>query len=338
MSDPQVLPFRPGPEQYAWTFGGVPAVAGIQPGTILELWTEDCFAGRVRGPDDLVSVVCEFPFLNPQTGPFYIEGAEPGDTIAVHFISVEPARDWAASTTVPLFGALTSTHLTATLQDPLPELVWIWELDRAAGLCRFTARDSDVTADLPMNPMHGTVGVAPANLEVRSALVPDAFGGNMDTPEMRAGVTCYLGVNVPGAMMSIGDGHARQGEGETCGVAVECAMNTVLAVELLKGIATPWPRLESDTHIMSTGSVRPLEDAFRIAQADLVRWASELTGLSTLDAYQFLSQSVEAPLANVVDTNYTSVAKVRKDWLPGRGEVMRGMHGHLREVARAYLG
>ena len=338
MSDPQLLQFRPSAEQYAWTFGGAPPVARIAPGTILALWTEDCFAGRVRGKDDLVSQVCQFPFLNPQTGPFYVEGAEPGDTIAVHFISVEPARDWAASTTVPLFGALTNTHLTATLQDPLPELVWIWELDRSAGTCRFTARDSDFTADLPLNPMHGTVGVAPANLEVRSALVPDAFGGNMDTPEMRAGVTCYLGVNVDGGLLSIGDGHARQGEGETCGVAVECAMNTVLAVELVKGVATPWPRLESDTHIMSTGSVRPLEDAFRIAQADLVHWVTELTGLSAMDAYQFLSQSVEAPLANVVDTNYTSVAKLRKDWLPGHGEFMRGMHDQLRDLGRAYRG
>jgi len=338
MSDPQVLVFRPSAEQYAWTFGGVPPVARIEPGTILELFTEDCFAGRVRGKDDLVSQVCEFPFLNPQTGPFYVAGAEPGDTLAVHFVSVEPARDWAASTTVPLFGALTSTHLTATLQDPLPEVVWMWELDRAAGLCRFTARDSDITADLPLNPMHGTVGVAPANLEVRSALVPDAFGGNMDTPEMRAGVTCYLGVNVPGGLMSIGDGHARQGEGETCGVAVECAMNTVLVVDLVKGVATPWPRLESDTHIMSTGSARPLEDAFRIAQADLVQWVSELTGLSMLDSYQFISQSVEAPLANVVDTNYTSVAKLRKDWLPSRGPVMRDSHQKLRDIARLYRG
>lgn len=338
MSDSQVLAFRPTPDQFAWTFGGAPPVARIAPGTILELFTEDCFAGQVRGKDDLVSQVCEFPFLNPQTGPFYVEGAEPGDTLAVHFISIEPARDWAASTTVPLFGALTSTHLTATLQDPLPEVVWIWELDRKARLCRFSARDSDFTADLPLNPMHGTVGVAPANLEVRSALVPDAFGGNMDTPEMRAGVTCYLGVNVEGALLSIGDGHARQGEGETCGVAVECAMNTVLAVELIKGVRTPWPRLESDTHIMSTGSVRPLEDAFRIAQADLVQWVSELTGLSALDAYQFISQSVEAPLANVVDTNYTSVAKLRKEWLPARTAVMRGSHHQLREIARAYRG
>jgi acetamidase/formamidase len=338
MNDPRVLSFRPTVEQFAWTFGGAAPVARIAPGTILDLWTEDCFAGRVRGKDDLVSQVCEFPFLNPQTGPFYVEGAEPGDTLAVHFVSVRPARDWAASTTVPLFGALTSTHLTATLQDPLPELVWIWELDQARGVCRFTARDSDFIADLPMNPMHGTVGVAPANLEVRSALVPDAFGGNMDTPEMRAGVTCYLGVNVEGGLLSIGDGHARQGEGETCGVAVECAMNTVLAVELLKGVATPWPRLESDTHIMSTGSVRPLEDAFRIAQADMVQWVSELCGLSAMDCYQFLSQAIEAPLANVVDTNYTSVAKVRKDWLTGSGDVMRGMHAHLRELSQSYGG
>jgi acetamidase/formamidase len=348
MSDPPVVAFRPEYRQFAWTFGGAEPVARIRPGTILELWTEDCFAGRVRGPDDLVSRVCEFPFLNPQTGPFYVEGAEPGDTLAVHFVSVEPARDWAASTTVPLFGALTSTHLTATLQDPLPELVWIWELDRDKGTCAFTARDSEFTAELPMSPMHGTVGVAPANLEVRSALVPDAFGGNMDTPEMRAGVTCYLGVNVEGALLSVGDGHARQGEGETCGVAVECAMNTVLAVDLLKGLVTPWPRLESDTHIMSAGSARPLEDAFRIAQSELVRWVAQDWGLSLLDAYQFITQAVEAPLANVCDTNYTSVAKLRKDWLPGAGQpgasqhggghTMRGAHERLIGLARAYGG
>jgi acetamidase/formamidase len=145
-------------------------------------------------------------------------------------------------------------------------------------------------------------------------------------------------VNVEGGLLSIGDGHARQGEGETCGVAVECAMNTVLAVDLLKGVATPWPRIESDTHIMTAGSARPLEDAFRIAQADLVHWVAQDWGLSVLDAYQFISQAVEAPLANVVDTNYTSVAKLRKDWLPARGETMRGAHAQLKEVARAYLG
>ncbi|MBY8842086.1 acetamidase/formamidase family protein [Streptomyces sp. SP2-10] len=337
MTDPPILTVHPEPDQYAWTFGGAAPMARIAPGTVLDLYTEDCFAGRVRSEKDLVSEVCEFPYLNPQTGPFHIEGAEPGDTVAVHFVSIEPARDWAASTTVPLFGALTSTHTTASLQPPLPERVWIWQLDRARRTALFRARDGDIQVELPLDPMHGTVGVAPAGLEVRSALVPDAHGGNMDTPEMRAGVTCYLGVNVEGTLLSLGDGHARQGEGETCGVAVECAMNTVVVVDLLKDVATPWPRLESDTHIISTGSARPLEDAFRISQLDLVRWLVRDYGFSELDAYQFATQTVESPLANVCDTNYTCVAKLRKEWLPAR-ETYRGVHARLRETARALRG
>ena len=334
---PEVLSYRPGPDDYAWTFGGAAPVRSVAPGTVLELWTEDCFAGKVRSTDDLVSVVCEFPFLNPQTGPFFVEGAQPGDTLAVHFVSIEPSRNWAASTTVPLFGALTSTHLTATLQPALPELVWIWQLDRAGRTARFSARDSDFVVDLPMDPMHGTVGVAPANLEVLSALTPAAHGGNLDTPEMRAGTTCFLGVNVAGALFSLGDGHARQGEGETCGVAVECAMDTVVVIDLVKGQMTPWPRIESDTHVMTAGSARPLEDAFRIAQADLVQWVADDHGLSLMDAYQLVSQAVESPLANVCDTNYTSVAKLCKQWLPARTGALAGVHDRLRDVGRAYL-
>jgi acetamidase/formamidase len=337
VSDPRVVSFRPEPGQYAWTFGGAAPVARIRPPAILEVFTEDAFAGRVRSERDLVTEVCEFPYVNPQTGPFYIEGAEPGDTVAVHFISIEPARDWGASTTIPLFGALTGTHLTALLNDPLPELVWIYQLDAAARTCRFTARHGEFTVDLPMDPMHGTVGVAPASLEVRSALVPDAFGGNMDTPEMRAGATCYLGVNVEGALLSLGDGHARQGEGETCGVAVECAMNTVLAVDLIKGAACPWPRLESDDYLMSAGSARPLEDAFRIAQLDMVQWLAAEYGLHQLDAYQLITQVVEAPLANVCDPNYTSLAKIPKRYLPA-SDAMGGAHKRLRELAGRYRG
>jgi acetamidase/formamidase len=211
----------------------------------------------------------------------------------------------------------------------------MYQLDRAAGTCRFTARHGDFTVDLPLNPMHGTVGVAPANLEVRSALVPDAFGGNMDTPEMCAGTTCYLGVNVEGALFSLGDGHARQGEGETCGVAVETAMNTVLIVDLIKGTPCPWPRLENDRYIMTAGSARPLEDAFRIAQVELIDWMARAYGLDRMDAYQLVSQAVEAPLANVVDVNYTSVAKMPKRYLPGAA-VMDGTHARLSDLAAQY--
>ena len=332
MTDLEVIKYRPDPGDYAWTFGGAAPVRTITTPVALDLFTEDCFAGRVRTTADLVSKL-NITGLNPQTGPFYIEGAEPGDTVAVHFVSIEPARDWAASTTVPLFGALTGTHLTALLNEPLEELMWIWQLDRAARTCRFEARKSDFTADLPMDPMHGTIGVAPAGGEVRSALVPDAFGGNMDTPEMRAGTTCYLGVNVDGALLSLGDGHARQGEGETCGVAVETAMNSRIIVDLIKHVATPWPRLENDAYIMSAGSARPLEDAFRIAQHDLVTWVAQLCGLDPLDAYQLVTQAVESPLANVCDTNYTSIAKMPKRYLAAAA--FGGVHAHLRELAAA---
>ena len=332
MSDLEVITYRPASTEYAWTFGGAAPVRSIKTPVALNLFTEDAFGGLVQSQDDIISRL-NITGLNPQTGPFYIEGAAPGDTIAVHFVSIEPAKDWGASTTVPLFGALTGTHLTALLHEPLEELTWIWQLDRAARTCRFQARKSDFTADLPMEPMHGTVGVAPAQHEVRSALVPDAFGGNMDTPEMRAGTTCYLGVNVEGGLLSLGDGHARQGEGETCGVAVETAMNTTIIVDLIKNAPTPWPRLEDDTYLMSAGSARPLEDAFRIAQLDMVTWVAELCGIDKLDAYQFVTQAVESPLANVCDTNYTSIAKMPKRYLPGRA--YDGMHAQLRELAGA---
>jgi acetamidase/formamidase len=331
-----VLSYRPEPSEFAWTFGGVPPVRTVKAGDILELWTEDAFGGKVRGPDDHVTRVIEFPFVNPQTGPFFVEGAEPGDTLAIHFVSIEPSRDWAASCTVPLFGALTATTRTTMLHDPLPERVWIYDVDRDSRTVTYRATEGDHVAALPLDPMHGTVGVAPAAFEARSSLVPDSHGGNMDTPEMRAGVTCYLGVNVEGALFSIGDGHCRQGEGETCGVAVEAAMDTVITIDLVKGRTTPWPRLESDSHIMSTGSARPLEDAFRIAHSDLVSLMGEEFGLEALDAYQLLTQVSESPVANVVDPNYTFLTKVNKAYLP-RTEAYAGTHEKLRETAREYL-
>jgi acetamidase/formamidase len=330
-----VVSYRPSPEDLSYTFGGRSAVGKVRPGTILELYTEDCFGGRVRTVDDLPSQVCEFPYLNPVTGPFHVEGAEPGDTLALHFVKITPARDWAVSTTFPHFGALTSTHTTATLQPPLEERVWRYDIDLDAGVAVYHARNSDFSVALPLDPMHGTVGVAPAANEARMTITPDAHGGNMDTPELRAGVTVYLGVNVEGGMFSIGDGHGLQGHGEVCGTAVESAMNTVVAVELIKGVATPWPRLEDDLHLMSTGSARPLEDAYRISQHDLVTWTSELTGLDTLDAYQLVSQAGQAPVGNVCDTNYTMVAKLPKAYL-GRPAAYDSAHARLRALGSQY--
>ncbi|MYX36894.1 MULTISPECIES: acetamidase/formamidase family protein [unclassified Streptomyces] len=337
MNDIDVVRLHPTPEQYAYAFGGPrEPLLRVRPGTVVELFTEDCFGGLVRGPDDLPSKVCEFPYLNPVTGPIHVEGAEPGDTLAVHFVDIAPARDWGVSTTFPHFGALTTTHSTAMLHDPLQEVVWRYGIDRERNSCRFQARFSDHTVELPLDPMHGTVGVAPAAGEVVMSITPGAHGGNMDTPELRAGTTLYLRVNVPGAQLAIGDGHCRQGEGEVCGTAVEAAMDTVVVIDLLKGGAPAWPRMEDDRFLMSTGSVRPLEDAYRISQHDLVGWTSTLTGLHQLDAYQLVSQAGLAPIGNVVDTNYTVVAKLPKTVLGG-APAYDGLHRSLREKGLDYL-
>ena len=199
---------------------------------------------------------------------------------------------------------------------------------------RYEAKN--LSLDLPIAPMLGTVGVAPAGREVRTSLVPDTFGGNMDTPEMRAGTTCYLGVNVPGALFSVGDGHYRQGEGESCGTAVEGAMDVTLVVDLVKGGAPAWPRLEHDDDIAVVGSSRPLEDAWRASQVGMVTWLGELYGLDPLDAYQLLTQISRSPLANVVDVNYSAVTLVDKALLPPT-QAYGGMHAHLRSVAKGLL-
>src|SRR6478736_7073717 len=140
MSSPDVRTLTPTPEQYAYAFGGREPLFRVAPGTVVELSTEDCFAGNVGGVDDLPSEVCTFPFLNPVTGPIAVEGAEVGDTLAVHFVELVPARDWAVSSTFPHFGALTATHTTAMLHDPLEEVVWVYEVDRERGTCLFRPR------------------------------------------------------------------------------------------------------------------------------------------------------------------------------------------------------
>ncbi|GAA0304983.1 acetamidase/formamidase family protein [Kineococcus aurantiacus] len=328
----EVVEFTPTPEQYAWTFGGVAPVATVRPGTALKLWSDDAFCGRLRSVTDLPGTALRMPFVNPQTGPFFVEGAEPGDTLVLHVVDLEPARDWGASALIPFFGGLTSTDRTATLQPPLPERTWIYHLDSAR---RTVGLDlGELSLELPLEPMLGTVGVAPAAGEVRSSLVPDTFGGNMDTPELKPGTTVYLRVNVEGALFSLGDGHYRQGEGESCGTAVEGAVNSLVLVDLLKTPGPAWPRLESDTHWTVVGSSRPLEDAWRAGQVDAVAWIRELTGLDVLDAYQVLSQISEVPLANAVDVNYSVATKVPKRLLPVQRAAYGGVHDRLRALVR----
>ena len=323
-----VREFIPTREQYVYTFGGAAPALRIKPGAVLRLWSDDAFGGALQSEDDLSAAKVDLRFVNPQTGPFYLEGADPGDTLVLHLVALEPARESGASAAIPFFGGMTSTDRTVSLQAALPDTTWIYELDRARNSLTFGARHSDHRIELPVEPMLGTVGVAPAGNEVRSSLVPDRFGGNMDTPQMRAGASVYLGVNVEGAMFSIGDGHYRQGEGEACGTAVEGAMT------LIKGAAPAWPRVEDDTHWMTIGSSRPMEDSWRIANAELVHWIGELYGLHPMDAYQLVSQVAQVPVANVVDANYSVVVKAAKALLPA-ARAFGGIHDELRARARA---
>jgi acetamidase/formamidase len=313
-----VLEWTPKHEDLAYTFGGVPAKHRIAPGTKIVTWTEDCFDGAVKQATDLPSKVMPPGHDNPQTGPFHIEGAEPGDTIAVHILKLDPARDYAVSSFAPGFGALVGTDRTAILADDLPEMTWRYDVDRAANVATTTSADKKYRWSVPLAPFLGCMGVAPAYNEARWTVVPGVFGGNMDCWEVCAGNTVFLGVNVPGAMLSFGDGHYAMGEGEIMGAAIEGAMHVEVFVELIKKSATPVPRIENADEIMFVGSGRPLEDAARMAFKAMVQWVRARTGMSLMDAYQFVSQNTKAPIVQLVDPEYTVLVKLRKDRVPVR--------------------
>ena len=311
-----VLHVAPKHDELAYTFGGVAPRYRVKPGTRIVAWTEDCFDGVVKTTADLPSKVMAPGHDNPQTGPFFVEGAEPGDTLAIRILKLEPARTWAVSAFGPGFGALVGTDRTAILGPEFPETVWRYEVDAKKGVARSTSGDGKQSWEVPLAPFLGCLGVAPSMGEARSTIVPGTFGGNMDCPEARAGNTVYLGVNVPGGLLSFGDGHYAMGDGEIMGAAVEGAMNVELVVDVVKKSYAPVPRIENGDEVMFVGSGRPLEDAARVAFKAMVGWVREATGLPELDAYQFVSQNARAPIIQLVDPEYTVLVKLEKKRLP----------------------
>jgi acetamidase/formamidase len=306
------LTWTPQHSDLVYTFGGAAPKHHIKPGTRIISWTEDCFDGAVKTAADLPSKVIMPGHDNPQTGPFFIDGAEPGDTVAVHILKLEPARDYAISSFFPGFGALVGTDRTAMVHPDLPETTWRYDLDPSRTSARASSADGKHTWSVPLAPFLGCLGVAPASGEVRSTIVPGPFGGNMDCPEARAGNTVFLGVNVPGALLSFGDGHYSMGDGEIMGCALEGAMHVDVYVELIKNTATPVPRIENAFEVMFVGSGRPLEDAARVAFKAMVRWAQAATGMAEMDAHQFVSQATTATIVQLVDPEYTVLVKLSK--------------------------
>jgi acetamidase/formamidase len=313
-----VLNYIPAHDELCYTFGGVAPRRRIQSGTRIVSWTEDCFDGAVKTAADLPSKVMTPGHDNPQTGPFYIEGAVPGDTVAIHIIKTEPSRSYAISSFFPGFGALVGTEQTAMLGPVPPEVTWRYDLNAARTAAHSTSADGKHTWEVPLAPFLGCLGVAPASNEVRSTIVPGPFGGNMDCTEVKPGNTVFLNVNVPGALLSFGDGHYWMGDGEIMGCALEGAMNVEVYVELIKNTTTPVPKIENADEVMFVGSGRPLEDASRVAFKAMVGWAREKTGMSELDAYQFVAQNTRATIVQLVDPEYTVLVRMDKRRVPAR--------------------
>lgn len=296
-----------------YVYGVAEPVARVKSGDILETNTVDAFGNAIQKPGDPLSLV---KGDNPLTGPFYIEGAQPGDTLAVKILDIQVDGNQGVGAFAPGFGALNETNYTPMLHPPLPERIWLYPIDHATNTATFKALDSTFSVKIPLHPFFGCIGVAPAGGEARSSIVPAEFGGNMDSPEVSVGNTLYLPVNVPGALLYLGDGHAAMGDGEVAGTAIEVPLRTRLQLTVLKGKKINWPRFENDDTIMAVGAYRPLDDALRIAFTELVGWIHKDYGLSELDTYELLSKVARIHLNEMVDPNYVVVASVEKKYLP----------------------
>jgi acetamidase/formamidase len=248
---------------------------------------------------------------NPQTGPFYVEGAEPGDVLVVTIEKLETNRAMAYSNSLLAPYTVDPAAIAARVDREGRRITWT--IDKARGVARLDQVDVQPGGiELPLRPMLGCIGVAPARKEAISTAAPGAFGGNMDYASMGAGVKLMLPVSEEGALLFLGDGHARQGEGEVAGTGLETSMDVEFTVDLVKKKTIGWPRLESDSHIMVLGSARPLLEAFQHATSELQRYLMADYGLTERGAQAFMGQAAEYEVANVVDPNFTVVAKIRK--------------------------
>jgi len=254
-----------------------------------------------------------------EVGPIFIEGATTNDILVVRVRELRPNYPYAASVISSSMGGLAADSRVRMLNDPIPRVRYLWELDlenMTGTVALPESRMGEITVEL--RPMLGRVAVAPRGEEAFGGLWPGNFGGNMDAVEIRPGATVYLPIFHDGAYFYFGDGHARQGHGELAGSGLETSMDVVLELDLIKGKSIDWPRIEDDEYIMVAGSARPLIDAFRLAHVELVEWLEEDYGFGRWDAYQLLGQLAESSVANVVDPVYTVVAKFPKRYLPRR--------------------
>ncbi len=254
---------------------------------------------------------------NPQTGPFYVEGAEPGDTLVLTLDRLVPNRAY----------GYTSAQVAPNVVEPgyVPKLPWTpegerpwaeWHVDATAGTATLVKPETALgRLALPLAPMLGCFGVAPAGGQAISTMTSGEHGGNMDYRAFVSGVTVYLPVFVPGALLFVGDGHAVQGDGEITGTGIEISFEVQFTVGLRKGKTIRWPRGENAGYIFTVGNARPLDQAVQHATTEMLRWLQEDYGLDPLGAHTLIGQVVEYDLGNIYDPAYTMVCKMPKRWL-----------------------
>jgi acetamidase/formamidase len=252
---------------------------------------------------------------NPMNGPIHVVGAEPGDALRVEIVRMTPTRatGW------------TRASLAANVVDPetvreLPSREKVtWQIDAAAGTVRLAEPPAGLEhLVLPLEPMIGCFGVAPALGQAFSTATSAENGGNMDYRGFGPGATVWFPVAVPGALFFLGDCHAVQGDGEIVGTGVETSYEVEVRLTVEKGRALVWPRGESADAIYSVGNARPLDQALQHATTDMFNWLCTDYGLSPTAASHLMGQVVRYEVGNVYDPAYTMVCRIDKKWLPKR--------------------
>ena len=285
----------------------VEPVLRIQAGDTVRTWALDAGGVDAKG-------VRRANGGNPQTGPFYVEGAVPGDTLAVKFRRIRPNRDTAFTTAAIFPGALTPSYIRgAKLAEGMSPQ---WKLDREGGyatLLNATERLKNLRVKL--DPMLGCVGVAPAQGAAFRSGWPGAYGGNMDYNRLVEGVTVYLPVNVPGALLFMGDGHAAQADGELNGVGLETSMDIEFTVNVIAGFNSGAPRMENAEWIMASGIANSLPEALQQATSEMLRWLERDYKLTASEAAIVVGTSVRLDIAEVVDPQVHVVARISKETL-----------------------
>jgi acetamidase/formamidase len=229
------------------------------------------------------------PGAHPMTGPIFVEGAQPGDSLEIHIQHIEFLHPWGVTAFLPGSG---------TLPDDFPyNGLKLVRIDEKAGTARFAP---GIT--LPLAPFFGSIGVAPPVLQGRiSSTPPGPHGGNLDNKDLVAGSILYLPVNVTGALLSIGDGHGLQGDGEVSGTALETSLSGTFQVILRKGKRLGWPRAETPTHYITMGLSEDLDQASRLAVREMVEFLVTEKGMTREDAYLLCSLAANLHVTQTVD-------------------------------------